>query len=127
MLQERGLLPPMRRYGRSDDIAFHREHLERLHAVGRGLSMGFAVDELAAILSAAGLVTCNDVYTVAQAAVERLRREGADETAPIVARLRTFMEGSPRVGSKLSCPIYLEIMGLPPKRSPRGGRRRPTA
>jgi DNA-binding transcriptional MerR regulator len=117
-LQRCGLLPPLRRYGRSDHVAFHHAHLERLHAVRRGLLIGFDLDELRAILGVSGHVTCNDIYAIAQSAIKRLHREGLDET-----KLWALMEASPRTGSKLNSPIYLEIVGPRRQRSPRGGRR----
>lgn len=121
ILLERGLLPPSRRRpGREGDFAFHREHLERLHVISRGLSIGLALDELEAILRPSSLVTCNDIYAVAQRAVDRLHRDGLNETAPIVRKLRALMDASPRADSKLYCPIYLEITGGGrPKRSRR--------
>jgi DNA-binding transcriptional MerR regulator len=116
VLQERGLLPPPRRRpSRSGGVAFHREHLERLHAVGRGISLGFALDELQVILGAGSLLTCNDIYAITQSAVQRLRSEGLGETAPIVVKLRALIKTSPRTGSKFNCPIYLEIAGTQPQ------------
>jgi DNA-binding transcriptional MerR regulator len=115
------LPPPRRRQGRTEDVAFHREHLERLRAIRRGLSMGFSMDDLEAILTSPALLTCNDIYGIAQGAIERVRSEGAKASAPTILKLRARMETSPRSGSKFNCPIYLEIVGPPHKRNPGSG------
>jgi DNA-binding transcriptional MerR regulator len=64
----RGLVPPpRRRRGRSVGLAFHREHLDRLQFITKGIALGFSLDAIGELLGIDGSYrTCGDVYGMAQ-------------------------------------------------------------
>lgn len=101
---DRGLLqPPRRRRGRSNDVAFHREHVERLKLIGRALAYGFTHDDIAVFVDP-GLVTCDDVYRIAAARLEKLK-ELTGAASPQVAALEQLMALCTRTEGRLGCAI----------------------
>jgi MerR family mercuric resistance operon transcriptional regulator len=78
LLQFGVLQPPRRRLGRSDDIAFHREHVDRLRFIKRALGVGFHLDDIARLVDPASLITCADVYALASQRLNLMRRTSED-------------------------------------------------
>jgi DNA-binding transcriptional MerR regulator len=91
-----GLLPPARRRpGRQDDVAFCSAHVERLRFVRQALAHGFSLDMIAWVVDDNALVTCNDVYRLADARLERLRQDLGSEH-PTVRALGELVASGPR-------------------------------
>ena len=104
--QERRLLqPPRRRRGRPDDLAFHREHAERLSFIKRALSVGYSLEDIAKLVDPHALVTCRDVFeTTVGSAQAAMYREPQRAQA-----LAQIAEICPRVGSRNDCPIVRSL------------------
>ena len=65
-----GLLqPPRRQRGRTDDLAFQVEHVERLRLIQRAIANGFFLEDIERVVDEATPVTCNEVYRIS---VDRL-------------------------------------------------------
>ena len=101
--RDRSLLPPpRRRRGRSGDVAYHQEHVDRLLFISRALAYGFSFNDIAGLVGQ-NLLTCADVYRLAGKRVEKLKRlMGPD--API-APLEHIMKKCSGVGSRSDCHI----------------------
>jgi DNA-binding transcriptional MerR regulator len=104
--QELGLLQaPRRQRGRSADVAFHAEHLQRLRFIKRALSVGYSLEDIARLVDPHALVTCRDVYeTTVRSMQEAMEREPQRATA-----LRQLAEICPRVGGRAACPIIAAL------------------
>lgn len=102
-----GLVPqPRRRGGRTGGVAFHREHLDRLRFITRGLALGFSLDAIGRLLGTDGSYrTCGDVYLVAQRTLAALR---ALEIAPSPT-LEGLAAACPQRGGPADCPILAEL------------------
>jgi MerR family mercuric resistance operon transcriptional regulator len=99
-----GLLPkPRRRRGRSGDVAYHGEHLERLRFIRRALAHGFTLDLIGELLGA--YRTCGDVYLITQRALAAIRAAGA-KPSPVLEQL---IEICPRRGPDSECPVLAEL------------------
>lgn len=104
--QERGLLqPPRRQRGRRGDIAFHREHVERLQFIQRGLSVGYTLEDIRQLVDPHAFVTCGDVY---QATIQRVQQTQASEPNRAAA-LAQLAEKCPRLGSRAECPVIRHL------------------
>jgi DNA-binding transcriptional MerR regulator len=103
---DRGLLqPPRRRRSRSGDLAFHREHVERLRFIQRALAVGYSLDDIRRLVDPHALVTCRDVYeTTAHRVCEHPDPDRA-------AALQELMNSCPRVGGRTACPILSTLGG----------------
>ena len=107
--RDRGLLqPPRRRRGRSDDFAFQREHLDRLHFIKCALDYGFTVEDIAELLDPAALVTCGDVRTLTQRRLDQIRQSG-EAAAPKADALAQLRERCAGVGSRKDCTILMAL------------------
>lgn len=102
LYEKLGLLQPLRRRrGRSGDLAYHREHVERLRFIRRALSVGYELADIAKLVSPHALTTCRDVHDLT---LQRARQ--AQETEPKrAAALAQLVEKCPRVGTRADCPI----------------------
>jgi MerR family mercuric resistance operon transcriptional regulator len=102
-----GLLPrPRRRRGRSGDVAYHGEHLERLWIIRRALALGFTLPAIGDLLGVKGQYrTCGDVYVIAQRTLDAIRESGVTPS-PDLERLT---EVCPRRGSANDCPLLAEL------------------
>jgi DNA-binding transcriptional MerR regulator len=97
-----GLLqPPRRRRSRSGDIAFHREHVERLRFIQRARAVGYSLDDIRRLVDPHALVTCRDVY---ETTARRLHEEQAEHPERAAA-LKRLLDSCPRVGGRAACPI----------------------
>jgi DNA-binding transcriptional MerR regulator len=103
--RERGLLQPARRQrGRSDDVAYHQEHLERLKFIKHALVCGFTLDDVVQLVHPSALLTCGDVFALTARRLERMHDSGgADPIA--AARLEKLRESCPGIGARRDCPI----------------------
>jgi DNA-binding transcriptional MerR regulator len=73
-----GLLPPLRRRrGRTDDLAYREEHLDRLMFIKSALDSGFEMDDIRQLVDPVSLVTCGDVHRLAKRRLEDLRSANA--------------------------------------------------
>jgi DNA-binding transcriptional MerR regulator len=89
--------PPRRRRGRSVGFAFHREHLDRLRFITRGLALGFSLDAIGELLGIDGSYrTCGDVYGMAQRTLAATR---TSEIAPS-STLEALAAACPRRGGQ---------------------------
>ncbi len=109
LYRDRGLLPaPRRMRSRSDDVAFRDEHVDRLKFIKRALECGLALEDIARLVDPAALVTCSDVYAVAERRLEQVRRSGGPDT-PAAAILEKLLEACPRVGPRRDCRILATL------------------
>lgn len=115
--QALGLLPrPRRRLGRSGDVAYHGEHLERLWVIRRAQALGFTLAAIADLLGVNGQYrTCGDVYVIAQRTLDALRESGIPPS-PDLERLITVC---PRRGAANDCPLLAELARPLPAGNPR--------
>ena len=105
---QRGLLPgPRRRRGRSGDVAFHEEHVARLRFIARALAHGFTHDDIASFVDPR-LLTCADVYRIAEKRLHRLN-ELLGEEAAAVAGLGRLMARCTRTGNRRDCTILADL------------------
>lgn len=97
-----GLLqPPRRRRGRTGDLAFHLEHVERLRFIKRALHAGYSLEDIARLVDPDALLTCRDVYEATVRCAEELRTQ-EPQRAESLAQLA---EACPKVGGRAECPI----------------------
>ena len=102
-----GLVPqPRRRRSRPGDLAFHREHFDRLRFISRSLALGFSFDAIGELLGIdGGYRTCGDVYRVAQRTLAATRALEI-EPSPTLERLAA---ACPRRGGPADCPILAAL------------------
>jgi MerR family mercuric resistance operon transcriptional regulator len=120
VLLQCGLLqPPRRRLGRRDDVAFHQEHVQRLHFIKRALGVGFHLDDIARLVGPAGLITCGDVYALASQRLNAMRQTSEDprslEDLIRECRVRSRegrMHPCPAKGGRKDCRILAKLRGL---------------
>jgi MerR family mercuric resistance operon transcriptional regulator len=112
-----GLLQrPRRRRGRTGDVAFHEEHVERLAFIKRALGVGFHLDDIALLVDPSRLITCGDVYALASRRLNEMRRTKEDtrslETLIHECRVRS-QEGRihpcPVKGGRKDCRILAKL------------------
>jgi DNA-binding transcriptional MerR regulator len=102
---DQGLLQrPRRQRGRSDDVAYHPEHLERLKFIKHALGCGFTLDDVVQMVHPGALVTCGDVFALTQRRLDCLRASGS-ANAIAAARLEKLRETCPGIGPRQGCPI----------------------
>jgi DNA-binding transcriptional MerR regulator len=107
--QERGLLAGPRCVpGRSGDVAFYQEHVDRLIFIRRALTAGFAVDQVARLADTSKMITCDDVYRMAEDRLRQLREEHGDGL-PIMRELERLMARCSRRGARTDCAILREL------------------
>src|SRR5690349_18434813 len=83
--RDSGLMqPPHRVRGRTDDVAFGAEHVERLKFIKRALTCGYTHEDIARFVDPAVLVTCGDVYATTARRLEHVRRSGRGDPATTV-------------------------------------------
>jgi MerR family mercuric resistance operon transcriptional regulator len=120
VLLQCGLLQPLRRrLGRRDDVAFHQEHVQRLHFIKRALGVGFHLDDIARLVGPAGLITCGDAYAVASRRLNQMRRT-SEETRSLEDLIRECrvrsQEGRihpcPAKGGRNDCRILAKLHGF---------------
>jgi DNA-binding transcriptional MerR regulator len=115
-----GLLQrPRRRLGRSDDVAFHQEHAERLRFIKQTLGVGFHLDDIARLVDPAGLITCGDVYALASQRLNEMRRTKEDtrslEDLIRECRVRSqkgLIHPCPAKGGRKDCRILAKLHGF---------------
>lgn len=102
-----GLLPkPRRRRGRSGDVAYHGEHLDRLWTIRRALALGFSLTAIGDLLGVQGQHrTCGDIYVIARRTLDSIRASGG-EPSPDLERL---IDVCPRRGAANDCPLVIEL------------------
>ncbi|MBN9088068.1 MAG: MerR family DNA-binding protein [Reyranella sp.] len=104
-LRARGVLqPPRRQRGRTDDVAYHHEHLDRLKFIKHALACGFTLEDIAELVNPGALVTCGDVRALTQRRLEQVREAGGTD-AVVVARLEKLREACAGAGSRRECSI----------------------
>jgi len=97
---------PRRRRGRRGSLAFHREHYDRLQFIVRAQALGFTLEAVGELLGiCGGLLTCGDVYRVAQRTLAAARKLKF-EPLPTLERLA---DACPRRGGAIDCPILAEL------------------
>jgi DNA-binding transcriptional MerR regulator len=91
--------------GRSGDVAYHREHLDRLRFISRALAVGFPLNTVGELLGADGVrPTCADIYRIARRRVELLRANG--EASSDLERLISTCR---RSGPASECSLVAEL------------------
>jgi DNA-binding transcriptional MerR regulator len=101
--RDSGLLQSARRRpGRTDDVAFRTNHLDRLHFIARALAHGLTIQDIAQLIDPAALVTCGDVCDLAERRLAQIRQSGANATTAALAQL---IESCAGVGSRHDCTI----------------------
>lgn len=109
--RDRGFLQPPRRHrDRAGRLSFHTEHVERLEFIKRALSCGFTHEDIATFIDPAALLTCGDVYTVANRRLEAMRAAGKADTQE-AACLSQISEQCTRVGTRWDCKILEALSG----------------
>jgi DNA-binding transcriptional MerR regulator len=106
LLQEMKLLQPPRRVsGRPlGRMAYHQEHVDRLIFIARARRLGFSFEDIGRILDPDNLVTCADVYRLADECVRRSTEMNGGDASSTDELLR-LMEGCSRTGSQNDCSI----------------------
>ena len=104
------LQPPRRQRGRSDDLAYRQEHVDRLRFIGRARRHGLSLDAIAQLVDAEALPTCNDVYRFSIRQLEELQRKTGPEDATAVA-LEKLIAGCRRTGLRRDCQILTGLAG----------------
>jgi|SRR5690242_5218218 DNA-binding transcriptional MerR regulator len=110
-----GLLqPPRRQCRRTDDLAFHVEHIERLRFIQRAIAHGFFLEDIERFVDETALVTCNDVYRIS---VDRLAeyRKARRPGHPIVVALEMLVASCGRVGGRKDCQIVASLAKSEPE------------
>lgn len=111
-----GLLPrPRRSQGRSGNVAYHREHLERLTFIWRAQKLGFPLDAIAEMLGLdGGLRTCADVYRIVERHLAEFRtRAEPDEFERVENARAPLMDASSRSGLAKDGPIFVMLSIAP--------------
>jgi DNA-binding transcriptional MerR regulator len=103
--ERRLLQAPRRRRSRSGDVAFHREHVDRLRFIQRALAVGYSLEDIGRLVDPHALVTCRDVY---ETTAQRARAQQADDPRSAAA-LEELMGSCPRVGGRTACPILATL------------------
>jgi MerR family mercuric resistance operon transcriptional regulator len=105
-----GLLPkPRRQPGRSNDAAYHREHLECLTFIRHAIELGFSPESIGELLGlAGGLRTCGDAYLVAERQLSEIRQRIAD-LVRAEAALAQLIAACPRSGGARDCPLFIAL------------------
>ena len=103
-LDRRLLQPPRRQRGRSDDIAFHQEHVERLEFIKRALACGFTLDDVSDLTNPDALQTCGDVFALTERRLAQVRDSGQPQ-APGAAHLAALRDACPARGPRKDCTI----------------------
>jgi MerR family mercuric resistance operon transcriptional regulator len=119
LLQLGVLQPPRLQPGRSGDIAFHREHVERLRFIKRALGVGFHLDDIARLVDPAGLITCGEVYTLASQRLNAMRQT-SEETRSLEDLIREcrvrsqkgLIRPCPAKGGRKDCRILAKLRGF---------------
>ena len=110
---DRGLLQRPRRHpGWTGETAYHQEHVDRLKFISRALILGFSLDAIAQLVDAAALLTCRDVYDLADTQLERIRSLLGDD-APSAAVLRNLMDSCTKHGGRDDCRLYATLAHPP--------------
>jgi DNA-binding transcriptional MerR regulator len=115
--RECGLLqPPRRQRGRTDDLAFQVEHMERLRFIQRALTHGFFLEDIERFVDEANLVTCNDVLRIA---VHRLAeyRIARSSGHPKVIALEKLIASCGGIGARRDCQILATLAKDEPDQS----------
>jgi len=108
---ERGLLQGTTgRRSRRDDRGFRQEHLDRLRFIQRALAYGLSVDAIARFVDPYRMTTCNDVYRIAVAELEALRRARGSED-PTVMQLEGLVDRCAGIGGSKDCSILATLKG----------------
>jgi DNA-binding transcriptional MerR regulator len=110
-----GLLQPPRRHRRrTDDLAFHVEHIERLRFIQRAIVHGFFLEDIERLVDETAPVTCNDVYRIS---VDRLAeyRIARSTEHPIVVGLEKLVASCGRVGGRKDCQIVASLAKSEPE------------
>jgi DNA-binding transcriptional MerR regulator len=90
--------------GKSGDLAYHQEHVDRLRFIGRALDHGLSEAAIRQLLDANALLTCNDVFGIALRQLEERRQsEGPDDPAALA--LEKLMAAYPRAGGRSECSL----------------------
>lgn len=114
--QRLGLLPEARRrQGRSGDVAYHREHFERLIFIRRAEKLGFSFESIGEMLGlGGGLRTCADVCRIVERHLAEVRtRASADEIGWLERALVPLLAASPRSGLAKDSPIIVMLSNSP--------------
>jgi DNA-binding transcriptional MerR regulator len=98
---------PPRSYSR-DGLTFNRDHLNRLKVIKRALDHGFAIDEVRRLTDQHVLLTCRDVYEMAERNVPALRQR-LGEDAPAVLTLERLMAACTKRGGRRDCGIVTAL------------------
>ena len=110
------LLPkPRRRQGHSGDVAYHREHLERLTFIWRAQKLGFSLDAIGEMLGlGGGLTTCADVYRIAERHLAEVRTKARlQEIRQLESALVPLLDASPQSGLAKDSPIIVMLSHSP--------------
>jgi MerR family mercuric resistance operon transcriptional regulator len=112
------LQSPRRQPGRSDDVAFHQEHVERLRFIKQALSVGFHLDDIARLVDPSGLITCSEVYALTSQRIKETRRTKEDtrslEDLLRECRVRSregLIHPCPAKGERKDCRILAKLRG----------------
>jgi DNA-binding transcriptional MerR regulator len=109
--RELGLLQaPRRQRGRSPDLAFHGEHVERLLFIKRAVAYGFTSEDIKRFVDETALVTCADVYRLSIRRLEVLRsKHGMND--PRVTALESLAARCSRTGARQACQVLAALAG----------------
>ena len=109
--RDSGLLPRARRLrGRSDDLGLPAGTSRPAHLRQHALGCGFTLDDVAAFIDPAALVTCRDVCDATQRRLEQILANGGADTRA-AANLKKLRDACPGVEPRSACTILETLSG----------------
>jgi DNA-binding transcriptional MerR regulator len=87
---------------------FNEAHLKRLWIIKRALDHGFQVEEVRRLVDHQMMITCRDVYEIAERNLPLLRQRIGDR-APAVLTLTRLMRACTKRGGRRDCAIMAAI------------------
>jgi DNA-binding transcriptional MerR regulator len=101
-----------------DSPQFNAAHLKRLRIIKRAFDHGFQIDEVRRLVDRGTMITCRDVYEMAERNLPALRRQLGDD-APAVLALERLMSACTKRGGRRDCAILAAIESGNPELSVR--------
>jgi DNA-binding transcriptional MerR regulator len=86
------------------DPELNESHLNRLRIIKRAFVHGFQIEQVRRMVDHEGMITCRDVYEMAERNLPALRQCVGDK-APAVLTLERLMSECPKRGGRRDCPI----------------------
>jgi hypothetical protein len=99
---------PLRRRWIAEAPRFNEDHLKRLRIIKRAFDHGFQTEEVRRLIDHGTIITCRDVYEMAERNLPPLRRRLGDE-APAVLTLERLMGACTKRGGRRDCALIAAL------------------